>query len=219
MGATTSITSRERPHGGMLHADARPVCWYKRCSGRGRRNTLRLVPTGETLMKFAVSRILVPVDFSAHSELALRYATALAGRLGAVVEIFHVVEDPIVTTAWSAEVTVPDLPALREGLMAEAERQLDRYRTIPEASHVQAVTTVRMGQRAGRTCADCRRMVALRAIVCPVPRLGVSTLRHRRGALPFFPPAPPSSWLRSGAAPPRRRPRSPAPAVQPWSDR
>ena len=35
--------------------------------------------------------------FSAHSELALRYATTLADRFGATVEVLHVVEDPFVS--------------------------------------------------------------------------------------------------------------------------
>ena len=45
----------------------------------------------------AFNRILVPVDFSAHSELALRYATTLADRFSATVEVLHVVEDPFVS--------------------------------------------------------------------------------------------------------------------------
>ena len=40
------------------------------------------------------SRILVPEDFSPHSEHALRYAAAFAVRLDAPVEVFHVVEEP-----------------------------------------------------------------------------------------------------------------------------
>jgi nucleotide-binding universal stress UspA family protein len=48
-------------------------------------------------MNFAVTRILVPVDFSPHSGRALRYARALAARLGASVEVLHVLEDPVAT--------------------------------------------------------------------------------------------------------------------------
>ena len=43
-------------------------------------------------MQSATLRILVPVDFSAHSDAALRYAATLAGRLSASVEVLHVVE-------------------------------------------------------------------------------------------------------------------------------
>lgn len=88
------------------------------------------------------------MDFSPDSELALRYATALAGRLGAFVEIVHVVEEPMAAGAWGSEIPSLDLPQLREHLIAEAGRQLDQYRPIAEVSHVRTVTTVRMGQPA-----------------------------------------------------------------------
>jgi nucleotide-binding universal stress UspA family protein len=52
-------------------------------------------------MTEAITRILVPVDFSAHSDRALRYATTLADRFNATVEVLHVVEDPFVSGAWS----------------------------------------------------------------------------------------------------------------------
>ena len=99
-------------------------------------------------MNFAASRILVPVDFSPHSELALRYATALASRLGASLEILHVVEDPIAPRAWGSEIPIPDLSELQTNLIAEAERQLEQYRVITKGSDVRTVTTVRMGQLA-----------------------------------------------------------------------
>lgn len=99
-------------------------------------------------MNFAVSRVLVPMDFSPHSEVALRYATALANRLGASLEILHVVEDPIAPRAWGSEIPIPDLSELRRNVIADAERQLEQYRAITEGSHVRTVTTVRTGQPA-----------------------------------------------------------------------
>ena len=96
-------------------------------------------------MDFAISRILVPVDFSPHSERALRYATALAGRHGASVYLLHVVEDPIAAGAWSPEVDIPNLRDLQEGLIKEAERRLERYRTNSEGPRVPMVTAALMG--------------------------------------------------------------------------
>jgi nucleotide-binding universal stress UspA family protein len=115
-------------------------------------------------MNFAISRILVPVDFSPHSKHALRYATALAARLDALVEVFHVVEEPIAAGAWGSTTPIPDLPEVRDRLIAEAERQLDQYRPITEASHVRTVTTVRQGQP-GHTIAAYAKAAGIDLIV------------------------------------------------------
>ena len=41
---------------------------------------------------FELQRILVPVDFSGPSELALRYATAFAAHFGGKIALVHVIE-------------------------------------------------------------------------------------------------------------------------------
>jgi nucleotide-binding universal stress UspA family protein len=97
-------------------------------------------------MNLAVSRILVPVDFSPHSELALRYAAALASRLEASVELLHVMDDRIGSPVWTSEVPVPDLSDLRKNVIADAEDQLERYRAVAELARVRTATTVRTGQ-------------------------------------------------------------------------
>jgi nucleotide-binding universal stress UspA family protein len=93
-----------------------------------------------------ITRILVPVDFSAHSEMALRYATTLASQFGAVVELLHVVEDPFTSGAWSLEVYVPNLAELQENLIADAERRLAVCRAAASDQGVRVVATVRSGQ-------------------------------------------------------------------------
>ena len=99
-------------------------------------------------MTFAISRVLVPVDFSRHSEVALRYATALASRLGASVDLLHVVEDPIAAGAWSGELAVHNLSDLRRHLIEDGERQIERLRASGPVPNVPLVTSVRMGQPA-----------------------------------------------------------------------
>ncbi len=42
----------------------------------------------------AVTRVLVPIDFSPSSRAALEYATFLAGKLGAELDVLHVWEPP-----------------------------------------------------------------------------------------------------------------------------
>ena len=75
-------------------------------------------------MTDAITRILVPVDFSAHSDRALRYATTLADRFNATVEVLHVVEDPFVSGAWSPEAVAPNIPELLADLVAAARGKL-----------------------------------------------------------------------------------------------
>jgi universal stress protein A len=42
----------------------------------------------------AVTRILVPIDFSPSARAALEYASFLSGKLGAAIEVLHVWEPP-----------------------------------------------------------------------------------------------------------------------------
>jgi nucleotide-binding universal stress UspA family protein len=102
----------------------------------------------EAFMNFAISRMLVPVDFSPHSELALRYATALASRLMASVQLLHVVDDPMATGPWSLEVPIPDLSELLKNLIANAEHRLEGYRAAVGHPRVPMTTTVRTGHSA-----------------------------------------------------------------------
>lgn len=91
------------------------------------------------------SRILVPVDFSPHSEKALRYAATIAGRFGAGIELLHIVEDPYRTGAWSPDVYTPIVPEILDNLIADAGRRLDRLKIVAEAGGTQVQTTVLIG--------------------------------------------------------------------------
>ncbi|HKH73362.1 MAG TPA: universal stress protein [Vicinamibacterales bacterium] len=75
-------------------------------------------------MTESLNRILVPIDFSAHSEKAIRYATTLANKFGARLSLLHVIEDPFVTGAWQAEVFVPNIPELLNDLIKASETQM-----------------------------------------------------------------------------------------------
>jgi nucleotide-binding universal stress UspA family protein len=102
-------------------------------------------------MDLAIGRILVPLDFSAHSEAALHYAVALAARLGASLDVLHVVDDPFGSGAWASEsAALPHryIEELYQNLVEEGERQLAKYRSVPEKSRVAATFTVRSGQPA-----------------------------------------------------------------------
>jgi nucleotide-binding universal stress UspA family protein len=85
-------------------------------------------------------RLLVPVDFSPHSEQALRYAAALADKFGAELFLLHVFQD---LTIYQTEVVsgappivppVEQLTASARGEMARLvrEKKLDRFPTHTE---------------------------------------------------------------------------------------
>jgi nucleotide-binding universal stress UspA family protein len=99
-------------------------------------------------MSDTITNILVPVDFSAHSDRAFRYATTLAQRLGAKLALIHVVEDPFVTGAWNAEAYVPNIPELLNNLISGAERQLATLKESAAALGVTADTAVISGRPA-----------------------------------------------------------------------
>jgi nucleotide-binding universal stress UspA family protein len=67
---------------------------------------------------FRLKSILAPIDFSARAMCAFRYAARLAAQIGGKVIILHVVEGPLVYSAYS--------PAEEEKLAYEAQHKLDR---------------------------------------------------------------------------------------------
>jgi nucleotide-binding universal stress UspA family protein len=79
-----------------------------------------------------IARILVPVDFSPHSDAAVAYGARLAARLNATIQLLHVVEDPFLTGAWSAELYIPDVGRMIDSAVINARHRLDEL--LPAAS-------------------------------------------------------------------------------------
>jgi universal stress protein A len=97
-------------------------------------------------MTRTITRILVPTDFSATSDVALDYAIAMAKRFGASLQVLHVVDDPFVGGAVGSEVYITNVPAMRVHLVDEAASKL--VRLLPQCGRVAARTEVRVGKPA-----------------------------------------------------------------------
>jgi len=99
-------------------------------------------------MNLTLTRILVPVDFSAASLQAVDYGVALAEKLGASVELLHVVEDPIASGAWGPEIYVTSVPDLIRELEEDAAHRLAELKRGTSATAVPIDTRVATGSPA-----------------------------------------------------------------------
>ena len=92
-----------------------------------------------------ITRILVPVDFSAHSESAMRYALELARPFDAAIHLLNVVEDPLAAGVWSSEIYTAEIAELQINLVRDAETRLGGW--VP-VSGGRITTEVRTGPAA-----------------------------------------------------------------------
>lgn len=95
-----------------------------------------------------IRRILVPVDFSEHSERATWYACELAATVGAHVELLHVVEDPFVSGAYSPGVYLGPSAEALDGIVTDAENRLDRAASAVASSGLRPDRVVLRGHPA-----------------------------------------------------------------------
>ncbi|HLJ95195.1 MAG TPA: universal stress protein [Gemmataceae bacterium] len=89
-------------------------------------------------------RILVPTDFSKHSEVALTYAAALAEKFGAELVLLHVVQD-LALFIPDAVAVAPPIAAPVEQFTAAARDALDRIGQAENLRHLRFHREVREG--------------------------------------------------------------------------
>jgi nucleotide-binding universal stress UspA family protein len=121
-----------------------------------------------------IKHILVPTDFSAHADAALRYALDLARAVNATVGLLHVVEDPLAAGMWASEVYTTELAGLTINLSKDAEERLRRTAAEHAADDAIIVHGVRMG-RAATTIVEVAAEVSADLIVMgPAGRSGIA---------------------------------------------
>ncbi|MFQ5690113.1 MAG: universal stress protein [Gemmatimonadota bacterium] len=97
----------------------------------------------------AIRRIVVPVDFSSHCDLALEYAARLADRLGADIVLLHVVEQ-VLYPDFYVPITAAgiDVAALREEARTRLSKMAERL--IASGHEIRVETVVSVGHPAGQ---------------------------------------------------------------------
>jgi nucleotide-binding universal stress UspA family protein len=99
------------------------------------------------VVKPAIRRLLVPVDFSAGSDAATGYAAVLGAALGASIHLLHVLEEPFVTQGSWAFVE-PDPPERRERIVADRQARLAGIASRFRPACDRVTTEVRSGEAA-----------------------------------------------------------------------
>lgn len=84
-------------------------------------------------------RILVPTDFSKHSQNALRYAAAFAEKFGGQMHLLHVVQDLAIFIPDMVTVAPPIAPSL-EQMTAAVRSAFDR---LVQENHIEKLTVQR----------------------------------------------------------------------------
>lgn len=72
----------------------------------------------------SITRILVPTDFSPQSDLALDYASTLAGAFKASLVLLYVFEDPFATAAYTPDAHGAEPPKATEAMIQNDQTQL-----------------------------------------------------------------------------------------------
>src|SRR5262245_55859864 len=91
-----------------------------------------------------IRRILVPTDFSSHSQNALRYAAALAEKFGSRICLLHVVQDLAVFIPDMITVAPPILPA-PEQMTSAVQDAFERLVKENRLEHLTVEREVREG--------------------------------------------------------------------------
>lgn len=105
------------------------------------RKTASVPASAMTPLQFHIGRILVPIDFSEHSQKSLRYALAFAAQFDAEVVLVHIVEQMVYPGDWM----YPPLAA-SDFAIEKREQMIERLRALDAGSGVKTQHIVRLGR-------------------------------------------------------------------------
>jgi nucleotide-binding universal stress UspA family protein len=111
-----------------------------------------------------VKHILVPTDFSAGAQEAVRYAYDLATALGATLHVVHVLENPFAPGAFM-EMYTPPSPEYFVDMERQAEEKLRASLTPEQKASVHTVLTTRLGVPANEILARIEEDPAIDLVV------------------------------------------------------
>jgi universal stress protein A len=115
-----------------------------------------------------LKRILVPVDFSEHSEKALKYAARFAEQFGSNVTLLHVIQPMVYPADFGYPPTVVD--TLDDVVRAQVE---ERLATLAHVSSPAAQSLVRVGQPYFEIAAAARELEVDLIIIATHGRTGL----------------------------------------------
>jgi nucleotide-binding universal stress UspA family protein len=92
----------------------------------------------------SLKKVLVPVDFSDTSDVALRYGKALAGAFGASLHVIHVVQEPY-AQPWAVEAYGFSMATLQQDWIKEANTKLEGVLTADDRRALRATATTILG--------------------------------------------------------------------------
>ena len=96
-------------------------------------------------MNITIRHVLVPVDFGPRSAKVVDFARAMGSSLHAAVHLVHVLEQPFMT-AGPYEFHLPDTPARRERLYAQARAHLSLMAEDLRLNGLVATSEIRIGR-------------------------------------------------------------------------
>ena len=94
------------------------------------------------------SRILVPTDFSEHSDMALEHARVLATKFGSTLHLLHVLELSHVNMSFGTEVFTSEAPDLETKIYEDAKANLASRATPADRARFNVTTEIVKGMTA-----------------------------------------------------------------------